>query len=102
MKTASELIFSSHVHTPDVVGGASLTAIQNSWRQAVSDCRSEPAQHLVYRISLAKVPAELWVLLGDIYQCVAQLHTESMAVLRINELVKLFEGWVSDGRIAKI
>jgi hypothetical protein len=102
VKTTLQYLFSSRARGPHAAVRATLADIQNSLRQALIDCSDSCSRRLLYRIGLAKVPADLWALRGDMYQCIAQTHTESTAVQRINELVKLFEGWVSDRHLAKI
>ena len=39
---------------------------------------------------------------SDLHQCIAQVHTESVAAQRINELLGVFSVWVRAAQLTKI
>ena len=60
----------------------------------LDDCGGDAAIRLRLRLQLAREAKDLWVLRGEIYQCVARRHCQSEAAARINGLLPAFEGWV--------
>lgn len=95
-------IFGTAKPQPKPVVGAPLSEIQLSLREALSGCHGVGTDRLLYKINIAKTPAELWALRGDLHQCVAQVHTESVAALRINDVSQIFVGWVPAAQLGKI
>ena len=55
-----------------------------------------------YKIDFARTPADLWALRSDLHQCIAQVHTESVAAQRINDMASIFQGWVPAAQLTKI
>lgn len=82
--------------------GAPLAEIQLSLREALAGCHGVRTDRMLYKIDSAKTPAELWALRSDLHQCIAQVHTESVAALRINDLSQVFAGWIPAAQLAKI
>ena len=102
MKTALRRIFGAPAPKPLSVARAPLSTIQLSLREALCGCQGVRADRLLYKIDLAKTPAELWALRSDLHQCIAQVHTESVAAERINDLISVFAGWVPAAQLTKI
>ncbi|MBC7377532.1 MAG: hypothetical protein H7346_08875 [Burkholderiaceae bacterium] len=65
-------------------------------------CRDAHTQRIIYKIELAQTPADLWLLRSDLYQCIARVHSQSVAKERINGLVNLFQGWLPDRQLILI
>jgi hypothetical protein len=95
-------IFGASKRQPKPAIGAPLVDIQHGLREALSGCHGVRADRLLYKIDMAKTPAELWALRSDLHQCIAQVHTESVAALRINDLSLVFTGWVPAEQLTKI
>jgi hypothetical protein len=82
--------------------GLPVADIQLSLREALAGCHGVRADRLLYKIDMAKTPADLWALRGDLHQCVAQIHTEGVAAYRINGLSAVFAGWIPAAQLTKI
>ena len=102
MKMVLKRILGASTRQPKPAIGAPLAEIQLSLREALGGCQGVLADRLLFRIDSAKTPAELWGLRSDLHQCIAQVHTESAAALRINGLSHVFAGWVPAAQLAKI
>lgn len=79
-----------------------LTKIQQGMRHVINDCSDLRCRRMSFRINQAQTPADLWALRSDLHQCIAQLHTESEAALRINDMASMFEGWIPAAQLIKI
>ena len=95
-------IFGASARPPKPAIGAPLAKIQLSLREALGGCHGVCADRLLFRIDSAKTPAERWGLRSDLHQCIAQVHTESAAAMRINDLSHIFAGWVPAAQLTKI
>ncbi|MEO7887858.1 MAG: hypothetical protein ABI893_09660 [Polaromonas sp.] len=80
----------------------SVEQIQDSLRTLLHDCDDARTPRLIYKISLAKTPAELWLLRSDLHQCIAHAHTQTEAAERINGLIDVFEGWLPASQLTRI
>ncbi|EJL90024.1 hypothetical protein PMI15_00419 [Polaromonas sp. CF318] len=76
--------------------------IRESLLALLHDCRDMRTQRLIYKVNVAKTPAELWLLRSDLHQCIAQTHSQSEAAERINSLIDVFEGWLPAGQLLRI
>ena len=79
-----------------------LEQVRESLLALLHDCRDMRSQRVIYRINMAKTPAELWLLRSDLHQCIAQAHSQSEAAERINSLIEVFEGWLPAGQLLRI
>ena len=95
-------IFGVSTRLVEPVIRAPLPEIRQSLRQALDGCNGVGSDRLLYNIHIAKTPTELWALRSDLHQCIAQVHTESVATQRINALNQVFAGWVPAEQLAKI
>ena len=84
------------------VPNAPLADIQQAMREVLDGCNGTPTQRMLYKIDIARKPADLWALRSDLHQCIAQTHTESVAAQRVNSLACLFEGWVPAAQLTKV
>ena len=89
-------------HRQAVKNRLPLTRIRQSLESLMLDCDSLRAQQVVYRIKMARTPAELWDLRCDMHQCIARVHDQTEASRRINTLVPVFRGWVPPGKLTCI
>jgi hypothetical protein len=76
--------------------------IRESLLALLHDCRDMRTQRLIYKVNVAKTPAELWLLRSDLHQCIAQTHSQGEAAERINSLIDVFEGWLPAGQLLRI
>ena len=102
MNMVLQRLFGSSKRKPTPMIGAPLADIQISLRDALVGCHGVRTDRLLYKIDLAKTPAELWALRSDLHQCIAQVHTESVAAERVNDLAGVFAGWVPATQLTKI
>ena len=110
MKTFLKRIFTnpfrqsaSHgINKPQAVQKQSVVQIQRALRSAVHDCTDVRGQRVQYKIDNSKTPAELWALRSDLHQCIAQIHSERVATVRINDMTSIFEGWIPASQLTKI
>lgn len=79
-----------------------IEQIRHSLHRALHDCQDIRAQRVIYKINLAKTPADLWLLRSDMHQCISQTHSQRVAVERINSLVDVFEGWLPPSQLTRI
>jgi len=79
-----------------------IDQIRESLLALLHDCRDMRTQRLIYKIKVAKTPADLWLLRSDLHQCIAQTHSQSEAAERINSLIEVFEGWLPAGQLLRI
>lgn len=93
--------FGSQPASPGIAR-APLADIQQTLRQTLSGCNGTRSQRLHYKIDIAKTPVDLWALRSDLHQCIAQVHTESVAAQRINDMASMFKGWVPAAQLTKI
>lgn len=84
------------------VNRAPIEQIRESLQALLHDCRDMRTQRLIYQINVAKTPAELWLLRGDLHQCIAHTHSQGEAAERINSLIDVFEGWLPAGQLSRI
>ncbi|MDB5891748.1 MAG: hypothetical protein JWP47_2579 [Polaromonas sp.] len=71
---------------------ARLEHLRQCLRATLEDCTDVRVDRLNYRIDLAQTPSDLWLLRSDLHQCIAQLHSQQVAVERINALIPSFRG----------
>lgn len=102
MNMIFQRIFGVRARKTLAAAGVPLAGIQLSLRDALGGCHGVCADRLLYKIDLAKTPAELWALRSDLHQCIALVHTESVAAMRINDLSIVFTGWVPAEQLTKI
>lgn len=79
-----------------------VAQIRQRLESLMFDCNNLRAQQVVYRIKVARTPAELWELRCDMHQCIARVHDQTEASRRINSLVTVFRGWVPPGKLTTI
>lgn len=79
-----------------------IEQIRRSLHAALHDCTDMRAQRVIYKINIAKTPADLWLLRSDLMQCIAQVHSQQVAAERINNLISVFEGWLPDSQLLRI
>ena len=89
-------------HRQAVKNRLPIAQIRQSLESLMLDCDSLRAQQVVYRIKIARTPAELWELRCDMHQCIARVHDQTEASRRINTLVTVFRGWVPAGKLTQI
>ena len=87
---------------PAPPGRLTLEQIRHRLYQALVDCKDMSTQRAIYRINVANTPADLWLLRGDLHQCIARVHNQAEATQRINELLDAFEGWVPSRQLTPI
>jgi hypothetical protein len=80
-------------------GRCELSALRQLVVQTLHDCSNESSERVVQRVRIAKSSQELWVLRSDLYQCIAQAHSQTEAVERINSLIDAFEGWIPSAQL---
>ena len=102
MNMILQRIFGASSRKPAPISGRPLADIQRSLREVLDGCQGVRVDRLLYKINTAKTPAELWALRSDLYQCVAQIHTEEEAAHRIDGLSAVFRGWISAAQLTKI
>jgi len=56
-----------------------IDQIRESLLALLHDCSDMRTQRLIYKIKVAKTPADLWLLRSDLPQCIAQTHGQSEA-----------------------
>ena len=76
--------------------------IRHIFHKALHDCKNMGAQRLIYKINTAPTPSDLWLLRSDVHQCIAQTHSQSEAVERINALIPAFDGWLPASQLKQI
>jgi hypothetical protein len=81
-----------------------IEQIRHSLRRTLDDCKDKDirAQRVMFKINAAKTPADLWMLRSDLHQCISQVHSQRVAVERINSLVDVFEGWIPPSQLTRI
>ncbi len=79
-----------------------IEQIRRSLHSTLEDCKDIRAQRMMFKINAAKTPMELWMLRSDLHQCISQMHSQRVAVERINGLVDVFEGWVPPSQLTRI
>ena len=79
-----------------------IDQIRESLLALLHDCSDMRTQRLIYKIKVAKTPADLWLLRSDLHQCIAQTHSQSEAAERINSLIEVFEGWLPASQLTRI
>ena len=102
MNMILQRLFGASTRKPAPTSGLPLAEIQLSLCEVLDDCQGVQAERLLYKINIAKTPAELWALRSDLHQCVAQIHTERVAAHRINGLSTVFKGWIPAAQLTKI
>lgn len=102
MNMVLQRIFGKPTPKPQPAIGLPLADIQLSLREALVGCHGVRADRLLYKIDVAKTPADLWALRSDLHQCIAQVHTEGVAAYRINGLTAVFAGWIPAAQLTKI
>ena len=95
-------LFGASSRKPAPISGLPLADIQRSLREVLDGCQGVRVDRLLYKINTAKTPAELWALRSDLYQCVAQIHTEGEAAHRIDGLSAVFKRWIPAEQLTKI
>ena len=79
-----------------------IEQIRESLQTLLHDCKDMRSQRVLYKISMAQTPADLWLLRSDLHQCIAQTHSQTEAAERINTLIEVFEGWLPAGQLMRI
>ncbi len=79
-----------------------IEQIRHSLRSTLDDCEDIRAQRVKFKINAARTPADLWMLRSDLHQCISQVHSQRVAVERINSLVSVFEGWLPASQLTRI
>lgn len=79
-----------------------LDGIRQSFHAALHDCSDVRAERVMYKINQARTPGELWLLRSDLHQCIAQIHSQSVAAERINNLIPVFEGLLPARQLSRI
>lgn len=79
-----------------------IEQIRRSLHAALHDCNDIRAQRVIYKINIAKTPADLWLLRSDLLQCIAQVHSQQVTAERINNLITVFEGWLPVSQLLRI
>ena len=79
-----------------------IEQVRESLQALLHDCRCMRSQRVLYKINVAQTPSELWMLRSDLLQCIAQVHSQRVAVERINSLVDGFEGWIPANQLVRI
>lgn len=93
-------IFAARQPAPS--GRLTLEQIRDRLYQALADCKDMSTQRAIYRINVAAVPEDLWLMRCDLHQCIARVHNQAEATRRINGLLDAFEGWVPARQLAEI
>jgi hypothetical protein len=81
---------------------APLAKIKQYQRDALIGSDDIRTERVLYKIDLAKTPADLWALRSELHQCIAQTHTESVAAHRMNEMTSLFKGWIPAAKLTRV
>jgi hypothetical protein len=79
-----------------------LSELRQSVVVTLHGCSDQTAQRLAQRVRIARSSQDLWVLRSDLYQCIAQTHSQTEAVKRINSLIEAFEGWIPPAQLKSI
>lgn len=79
-----------------------IEKIRSRLYACLQGCRDAHTQRVIYKIQQAQTPADLWLLRSDLYQCIARVHSQSIAKERINGLINLFQGWLPDRQLVLI
>ncbi len=79
-----------------------MEQIRSRLHEALQDCKDIRTQRVIYDINLAKTPAALRLLLGDVQDCIAKVHCPTVAIERIDKLFGLFGNCLPGGRPARI
>ncbi len=79
-----------------------IEQIRECLQTLLHDCKDMRTQRAIYKINIAQTPAELWQLRSDLYQCIANVHSQAVAAERINSVITVFEGWVPAGQLTPI
>lgn len=93
-------VFSDSGRTP--ASRLPIEQIRESLQTLLHDCKDMRSQRVLYKISVAQTPSELWLLRSDLHQCISQAHTQAEAAERINSLIEVFEGWLPADRLTRI
>lgn len=98
-------IFASRRHAPVSPRPSTFMPIEQV-RQAlhlcIQDCPGTAALRVIYKIDLAKTPADLWLLRTDLHQCISHAHSQAEAARRINALLGAFRGWIPAAQLTPI
>jgi hypothetical protein len=84
------------------VSRLTIEQIRESLQALLHDCKDMRSERVLYKISVAQTPSELWMLRSDLHQCISQAHTQTEAAERINSLIEVFEGWLPAGQLTRI
>ena len=79
-----------------------IEQIRESLQTVLHDCKDMRTQRVIYKINVARTPADLWLLRSDLHQCIAKVHSQTEATERIHSLINVFEGWVPAGQLTTI
>ena len=71
-----------------------LSAIREQLTSALDDCDDRVSQRVIYQIQIAATAQDLWLLRSDIHQCIARVHSQAEASVRIDKIAKTFDGWL--------
>jgi hypothetical protein len=79
-----------------------IEQIRESLQAVLHDCKDMRTQRVIYKINIARTPADLWLLRSDLHQCIAKVHSQTEAAERVNSLIHVFEGWVPASQLTPI
>ena len=79
-----------------------IEKIRARLQASLQDCKDAHTQRVIYKIKQAQTPLDLWLLRSDLYQCIARVHSQSVARERINGFINIFQGWLPDRQLVLI
>jgi hypothetical protein len=100
-RICSGLIHGFH-HENEMDSRTPLSTIKQNLETLLDDCEPLRAERVVFHISMARTPSELWYLRYELHQCISYAHSQSEASRRINSLINVFTGWVAPQKLTKI
>jgi hypothetical protein len=69
---------------------------------SLEDCNDTSAARMRYLIHTATRASDLWLVRSDLYQYLANTHSQTEAALRINKLCQCFVGWMPQSQISQV
>lgn len=79
-----------------------IEQIRENLRALLHDCKDMRTQRVIYKINVARTPAELWQLRSDLRQCIAKVHSQTEAAERINSVITRFQGWLPASQLTPL
>lgn len=83
-------------------GRLTLGQLRESLQILLHDCDDMQSQRVIYKINIARTPADLWLLRSDLLQCISRVHNQAEAAQRINSIVEGFAGWMPSSQLTRI